>query len=177
MTTNLQKRHNIIVIIAAIISLSYIGFLFLPYFRLYNSLTKQLSYSLTGINVALGKYSSGAVIKGSTVLFVGEIIGSCAGLFTLIFTLLYLFKKNHNAVMYLILCISVFCTAFAIASIFLSGPLYQSLNEVKNKTLIYSPWYYITLVLTIISFLLNLFIIFYVSFIDLRNKKGTQIEK
>lgn len=177
MISKTQRKHNIIVIIAAIFALSYIGFLFLPYFRVYNAQTKQLSYSLTGITLSLGKSSSGAIVKGSTLLLVGQIIGSCGGLLTLAFSLLYIFKKKHNSIMYFILGISVFCIAFALASILLSGPVYSSNNEIKNKTLLYSPYYYLTLVITILSFLLNLFIIFYVSFSDLRSKRVPQIEK
>lgn len=172
-----QKRYNIIIIVAALIALSYIAFLFLPYFRVYNSQTKQLSYSVTGIVIAIGKTSSGSVIKGSNTILVGEIVGSCGGLLTLVFTLLYLFKKNHSGIMYFLLGLSVFCIAFQVATVLLSGPIYQSVNEVKNRTLLYSVSYYFTLVLSIISFLLNLFIIFYASFSDFKSKKSPHIEK
>lgn len=177
MSKPVERKHILIVLVASIMALSYIGFLFLPYFRVYNSQTKQLSYSLTGFTIAIGKSSSGSRIIGSNILLLGEIVGSCGGLLTLVFALLYIFKKNHNGIMYFILGLSVLCIAFAIASIFLSGPIYQANNEVKNRTLIYSVPFYFTCVLTILSFLVNLFIIFYVSFADRKPNRPTNIEK
>lgn len=172
-----QKKYNFIVIIAAILALLFIGFLFLPYFRVYNDQTKQLSYSIRGTTIALGSSSNGAVIKGSNVILVGQIIGSFGGLLTLLFMIMYLIKKDHKPIMYLFLGLSVLCIAFQIATILLSGPIYQSVNEIKNKTLIYSVWYYFTLVISIISFLLNLFIIFYASFSDFKSKNVSHVEK
>lgn len=177
MSKQVERKHIIIVLAAALIAVSYIAFLFLPYFRVYNAQTKQLSYSLTGVTLAIGKSSSGERIIGSNVLLVGEIVGSSGGVLTLIFALLYIFKKNHDSFMYFILGLSVLCIAFAIASILLSGPIFQTNNEVKNRKLIYSVSYYFTLVLTIMSFLANLFIIFYVSFADRKPKKVPIIEK
>lgn len=160
----MSKRSKFVVIFAALVALSYVGFLFLPYFRVYNSQTGQLNQSVTGFSVAFGKSTNSEHIKGSGLMMVAEIIGAVGALSTLIFSVWYLIKKKESPFMYFILGLSIPCMAFAIASVFCAGPIYKNVNKIMNRTLIFSPFFYITAVLTILSFAINVFILFYFSF-------------
>ena len=171
MAKDSSKKLKFFVIFATLVALSYIGFLFLPYFRVLNAQTGQLSYSVTGFSVAFGKSTrDGIHIKGSNIMIIGEIAGSIGGLMTLIFCILFLFKKNESPFMYFILGLSIPCGALAIASIFFAGPIYQNINQITNKTLIYSPFFYVTATLTIASFILNGFLLLYASFSGRRHR-------
>lgn len=170
MNTSESKRMKLVAILMALLALSYAGFLFLPYFRVYNAQTGQLGYSITGFSVAFGKNSSSEHIIGSNLMIIAEIAGMAGGLITLIFALWFIFSKNHSPFMYFLLGLSIPCIASAIASIFLSGPIYQNLNSIHNRVLIYSPFFFITATLTIISFLLNGFILIYSSFRKIQSK-------
>ena len=168
MAKDISKRMKLFVVLAVLMALSYTGFLFLPYFRVLNTSTQQLGYSVTGFSVAFGKSTNSEHIIGSNIMIIAEIAGMVGGFATLVFAFLYLFRKNDTPSMYFILGLSIPCGALAIASIFFAGPIYQNINRVVNKTLVFSPFFYLTATLTIISFLMNGFILFSASLLNRR---------
>ena len=168
MARDSSRRIKFVVVFAALIALAYIGLLFLPYFRVLNTQTGQLYHSVTGFSVAFGNSSDH--VKGSNILIIAEIGGAAGGFITFVFMLLFLFKKNESPFMYFLLGLSIPCIAMAIASNFLAGPLFLSINKINNKALVYSPFLYVSVVLSILSFVTNAFILIYASLSGRRHR-------
>lgn len=153
-----RKRTIIILIISTILTLSFSGFLFSPYFSEITSFTQAVDKVVFGYQIGFGKQGQPSEqITGSIIIMIGQIAGMVAGVCSLTYTIWYIFSKKNVSFMMFLYCLCTPCLALAFTSIAISWPMYQALNSNTFHSAYYHWCYYVTIVLTAIAFFIDAF--------------------
>ena len=161
-----MKKKNIItlLIISTVCSLVYSVLLFLPYFLDVNKLTQSVNHIVYGYQIGFGvKGLSDVNIIGSGFTLICQLFGMAAFIFSLVFLLYFVVSKKRIPIMFFFFGLTIPGMALAATSLMVSWPLYQRLNATKNDIAIYTWVYFVSVVVTIVSFLINCFLLVYLA--------------
>lgn len=158
----MRKKTITILLIASLVGIAvYIGFLFLPYFRDVQKATGSVNRIVTGFQIGFGvKGRSDTRVIGNGFILIAQLAGMVSFPLTAIFTIWSVKHTKNNGFMYLLLCLSIACTALALSSMFLAWPVYQNLNSSKSYVAIFSWSYFVSIVAIGLALLINTFVLF-----------------
>lgn len=154
-----KKRTLIFLWILILISIFVLASYLFPFFSIINSQTRQNILTITGFDVAFGKYNQYESLRVNPNAFVmiGYILGFFGVLFLIIFTIWFSLSKKYNRFMFFILSLSTPCYACLLASQFFIIQLYKTNNLTGFANMEYIHYcYFISISLTGIIFLTTL---------------------